>query len=120
MGFELVKLDHVDITSPEELQEDVATWYRDCLGLEELDTDREGARFSVGDSELHISIDPHNPPHTAHFCLIVDDYDAVVERLRVAGCHIEQAREIPGRHRFYTRDPAGNRVEIASVDSGER
>ena len=40
----------------------------------------------------------------------------IVERLRGAGCHIEQAGRIPGRRRFYTRDPAGNRLEIITME----
>jgi hypothetical protein len=39
----------------------------------------------------------------------------VIDRLRDAKCHIEQARPIPGRHRLFTRDPAGNSIEIVSV-----
>jgi hypothetical protein len=45
---------------------------------------------------------------------LVDHLDEVVERLRETGCHIEQARLIPGWKRFFTRDPAGNRIEIAA------
>jgi catechol 2,3-dioxygenase-like lactoylglutathione lyase family enzyme len=48
----------------------------------------------------------------------VDDLDAAIGRLRAAGCHIEQAGEIPGRHRCYTRDPAGNRIEVVRFDEG--
>jgi catechol 2,3-dioxygenase-like lactoylglutathione lyase family enzyme len=119
MDFNLVKIDHVDITAPEELEEEMTAWYRDQLGLEQLESDRKGGRFKVGDQEIHITLDPHNTSEKPHFCLLVENYEAIVERLRRAGCHIEQAREIPGRHRFYTRDPAGNRIEIAAVDSGE-
>jgi catechol 2,3-dioxygenase-like lactoylglutathione lyase family enzyme len=120
MDFEFAKIDHVDITAPEELQDEMSAWYRDRLGLEELPSDRNGGgRFAVGDQEVHISIDPHNPPHLAHFCLLVDNYDSVVARLREGGSHIEQARDIPGRRRFYTRDPAGNRIEIAMVTGQE-
>jgi predicted enzyme related to lactoylglutathione lyase len=61
-------------------------------------------------------LDEHNPPKTAHFCLVVDDFQSAVDRLRESGCHVEQAMPIPGRHRFYTRDPAGNRIEIMSYD----
>jgi catechol 2,3-dioxygenase-like lactoylglutathione lyase family enzyme len=123
-GFTFVSLDHVNVTTPEELEEEVVTWYRECLGLEQLDkpggTHNAGAWFRAGDHEVHIAIDEHNPPRVAHFGIVVDNYDAVIDQLRAAKCHIEQAREIPGRHRFFTRDPAGNRIEIISFDSGQQ
>ena len=123
-GFDFLALDHVNVTTPEELEEEVTTWYRDTLGMEQLDkpegTRDGGAWFRAGDHEVHISIDAHNPPKAAHFGLVVAGYQAIIQRLRDAGCHIEQARTIPGRHRFYTRDPAGNRIEIMSFDAGQQ
>jgi catechol 2,3-dioxygenase-like lactoylglutathione lyase family enzyme len=123
-GFSFVALDHVNVTTPEELEEEVVTWYRETLGLEQLDkpdgTQDAGAWFRAGDHEVHLSIDEHNPSRVAHFAIVTDNYEGVIERLRTAGCHIEQAREIPGRHRFFTRDPAGNSIEIMSFDSGQQ
>ena len=119
-SFEFRALDHVNVTAPQELIDDVLAWYADCLGLERIDkpegTRAAGGWFRVGDQELHVTVDPHNPLHDAHFALVVDDYPAVVEALRAGRCHIEQASPIPGRHRFFTRDPAGNRIEIVSYD----
>lgn len=118
--FAVLTLDHVNVTAPEELEAEVVAWYRDVLGLEELDkppgTRPRGAWFRAGDREVHVSIDPHNPPQQAHFGLAVDDFERAVEHLRAAGCHIEQAVPLPGRQRFYTRDPAGNRLEIIGFD----
>ncbi len=122
MTFKITHLDHVNITAPEDLQEEVLGWYESCLGLDRIDkaegTSSAGAWFRAGDQQVHVSLDEHNPPKTAHFCLVTDDFEAAVERLRDAGCHIEQARPVPGRHRFFTRDPAGNRIEIMSFDEG--
>ncbi|HYN36033.1 MAG TPA: VOC family protein [Actinomycetota bacterium] len=118
--FAFVGIDHVTVTAPEELMEDVLSWYRDILGFSSFDkpegTRSSGGWFRVGNQEIHVSVDPHNPPHSSHFGLVVDDYAEVVEALRSAGCHIEQASLIPGRHRFFTRDPAGNKIEIVSFD----
>jgi catechol 2,3-dioxygenase-like lactoylglutathione lyase family enzyme len=120
MGFRILQLEHVNVTAPEDLETQVIAWYEESLGLTRIDkppgTRPGGAWFSVGEQEVHISRDEHNPPQTAHFCLVTDDIDAVIERLRADGCHIEQASQLPGRRRFYTRDPAGNRIEIASLD----
>ena len=117
--MKVVALEHVSVTSPADLEEEVVAWYRDLLGLEEMDkpegTRSKGAWFRIGEQQVHITIDEHNPSREAHFGLVVDDFGDVVERLRAAGCHIEQASPIPGRKRFYTRDPAGNRIEIITM-----
>ena len=119
-GFTFLGIDHVNDTAPEELMPDVLNWYSDCLGLKPIEkpegTREGGGWFSAGEQQVHVSVDPHNPPHTAHFGLVVDDSSKVVEVLRSSGFHIEQATSIPGRHRFFTRDPAGNRVEVVSFD----
>lgn len=118
----VLSLEHVSITSPEDLEEEVVSWYRDCLELQERDkppgTRAKGAWFQIGEQQVHVTIDEHNPPKVSHFGLVVDDFEEIVERLRGSGCHIEQAASIPGRRRFYTRDPAGNRIEIISIDQG--
>lgn len=118
MGFKISHLEHVNVTTPEDLETEVVAWYEECLGLKRMEkpagTRPNGAWFEVGDQQLHVSRDEHNPPQAAHFCLVADDLDAVIEQLRSAGCHIEQASELPGRRRFFTRDPAGNRIEITA------
>ncbi len=114
-------LDHVNVTTPEELEGEVVAWYAEVLGLERVEkpdgTRPAGAWFSAGSGEIHVSVDPHNPPETAHFAVSIGDFEAAVEHLREHGCHIEQASVIPGRQRFYTRDPAGNRIELLTAES---
>lgn len=121
--FRVMALDHVNVTAPQELEAEVVSWYESCLGLTRLPkpegTRPNGAWFRLGAQQLHVSVDEHNPPQTAHLGLLVDSFETVVERLRSAGCHIEQASTIPGRRRFYTRDPAGNRIEIAFLEEPE-
>lgn len=116
----VIGLDHVNVTTPQELEREVVDWYAEVLALPVVakpeGTRPLGAWFRAGNQEIHVSVDPHNPPKTAHFALAVDELEPVVERLRAAGCHIEQATVIPGRHRCYTRDPAGNRIEIVCFD----
>lgn len=122
--MKVLSLEHVSITSPEELEEEVVDWYRRCFELEEMSkpegTRAKGAWFRIGDQQVHVTIDEHNPPAIAHFALVVDDFNEIVERLRAEGCHIEQAGIIPGRRRFYTRDPAGNRVEVVGLEEPAR
>ena len=122
--MKVILLEHVSVTCPEDLENEVTTWYRDLLGLNEMEkpagTRSKGAWFQIGDQQIHVTIDEHNPPKVSHFGLVIDDFAEAVERLRSAGCHIEQASAIPGRRRCYTRDPAGNRIEIISLEDGAR
>jgi hypothetical protein len=48
----------------------------------------------------------------SHFGLVVDDFDGVLRRLRGSGAPWEDQADIFGGRRGFTRDPAGNRVEI--------
>jgi catechol 2,3-dioxygenase-like lactoylglutathione lyase family enzyme len=121
--FNVSGISHVHITTPEELEDQVVEWYQRVLGLERLEKPvaalPQGTWLRAGGQEIHISKDAHNPPKDAHFGLVVDDFAAVIEVLRGNGCHIEQAATIPGRHRLYTRDPAGNRIELLAFDDEE-
>ncbi|MEA2453565.1 MAG: hypothetical protein QOG04_2275 [Actinomycetota bacterium] len=110
----VLSLDHVTITTPEELEEEVIAWYTDVLGLTPVGT--SGRSFEIGNQEVHLLIDPHNPPMAAHFCLRVSDLDSFVAMLRASKCHIEQASPVPGRKRCFTRDPAGNSIEITALE----
>ena len=120
--FEILGVDHVAVTAPPELQDETVAYYRETLALEEIDkpdgTRSGGAWFKAGSQEIHVTVDEHNPHKSAHFGVVVTDFESIVERLRAAGCHVEQAGAIPGRHRCYTRDPAGNRIEVVSFDHG--
>lgn len=119
-GYSVLGVNHVTVTAPEDLEDETVEWYDSCLGLEPIDkpegTDARGGWFKAGAQEIHISIDQHNPHHAAHFALVVSDFDETIERLRSANCHLEQARPIPGRKRCFTRDPAGNRIELMAYE----
>jgi catechol 2,3-dioxygenase-like lactoylglutathione lyase family enzyme len=119
-NFEVLGLNHVSVTAPDDLETETVEWYDSCLGLEKIEkpegTREKGGWFRAGDQEIHVTIDAHNPHHAAHFALVVTDFDEVVSRLRDSNCHIEQARPIPGRKRCFTRDPAGNRIELMAYE----
>ena len=119
--FTVIGLDHVSVTAPEELEAEVLRWYAEVLGLQRMEKPAGsrpgGGWFRAGDREVHVAVDPSNPPPSAHFCLTVDDFDATVASLRRDRCHIEQAAEIAGRRRCFTRDPAGNRIELVAFDA---
>jgi catechol 2,3-dioxygenase-like lactoylglutathione lyase family enzyme len=122
--FTVSRLDHVTVTTPEDLEQVVLEWYGRVLGLQRLPkpngTSAAGGWFRLGDRELHVATEPHAARTDAHFAIVVDDLDAATGHLRQQGCAIEPAGKIPGRERCYTRDPAGNRIEIMSYDEPAR
>lgn len=74
--------------------------------------------FQLGaETELHLFVEqPLGQDHSArHFCLAVDDVETVRTRLEEAGATVVGGPPIPGRPRYFCRDPFGNLVEITTI-----
>jgi len=123
----VVGLQHVQVNVPLPVEEEAHHFYHSLLGLEEIlrpqslsDAGRRGMWFRCGEQELHVFCNPNVSFDAAassqHPALIVDDLEALRERLANAGYEIEEAIPIEGRERFFTRDPGGNRVEFLSFE----
>jgi catechol 2,3-dioxygenase-like lactoylglutathione lyase family enzyme len=107
---------------------EAARFYRDVVGLREIDPPGEGAAaFRVPDGALLLLFAPELsaapgrfvPSHGARgaghvaFKLADGDLDACAERLRSQGLEIEREITWPlGGRSLYVRDPAGNSVEF--------
>ena len=50
-----------------------------------------------------------------HLAVVVDDYDATLDRLRAEGFDPEPRTEHWGAPRAFVRDPAGHRVEVMAA-----
>ncbi len=89
-------------------------FYGRVLGLEEIargEKEGRGAWFRVGEGEIHLTEDPAPQPLSKrHVALEVDDLEGARRAVLGGGGTIE--KEEPGV-RFWTRDPSGNRIEIA-------
>ena len=118
----ILALHHVNLTFPAELEAETVGFYVETLGLEPLPKPQgrrsQGAWLRVGSTEIHLSPDmPGRAEQLAaerHLCLIVADLDAAGARLRAAGAPIEHDPRPPaGYRRLFTRDPAGNRLELS-------
>jgi catechol 2,3-dioxygenase-like lactoylglutathione lyase family enzyme len=70
-----------------------------------------------GETELHLFAEaPTGQDHSArHFCLAVDDVEALRLRLETAGVTVVGGPPIPGRPRYFCRDPFGNLIEITTI-----
>lgn len=113
-----LRLDHVQVVVPRALESAAKAFYGGLLGLPMLakppgPRQNEGAWYDAGSIQLHLAleeIDPAAPrPRRPHVGFVVDDPASVERRLAAAGIAIERDGA-----RFFVRDPAGNRIEIAA------
>jgi catechol 2,3-dioxygenase-like lactoylglutathione lyase family enzyme len=114
-------LDHVQVAAPPGCEREARSFYGELLGLREL-SKPEGLRggggvwFAAGAQELHVGVaEDFAPARKAHPGLRVDSdaaLDALAGALTTAGAAVEWDDRIPGRRRFFTSDPWGNRIEL--------
>ncbi len=113
-------IDHVQIACPPNTEAVLRGFYADLLGLTEVPKPpllaaRGGCWFTGHGIELHLGVDADfHPARKAHPGLLWPDLDSLAERLTAAGYPVTWAdpAEIPGRRRFHTSDPHGNRLEF--------
>ncbi len=97
----------------------VARFYGEVVGLDRIERPQTlggvGAWFRAGAQELHVS--EHEgfvPAVKAHpaFELPAAELDALAARLDAVGAEVRWDDRLPRARRFYSFDPAGNRVEF--------
>ena len=125
-----MRLHHVQVACPPGGEDAARRFYADGLGMTEVDKPadlvaRGGCWFRAYDAsgavgaELHVGVEePFTPARKAHPAFIVDDLDAVAERLRSLGFEVDsgQRASFPGHERFHAFDGHGNRVEVLVQD----
>jgi catechol 2,3-dioxygenase-like lactoylglutathione lyase family enzyme len=117
---------HVQIACPPGGEDQMRTFYTGVLGWAEIPKPpllavRGGCWFQVPgtggpDGELHIGPEePFIPARKAHPAFVVD-VDTTAAAIEAAGHEVRWAdpAEVPGRRRFHTNDPVGNRLEFLS------
>ncbi|WP_025745833.1 VOC family protein [Kallotenue papyrolyticum] len=118
-------LHHVSIPRPPGSAAQTRAFYGDLLGLEELPVPASIAHldviwFRLGAGELHLFSAAQLPTDDGrHFCIVVRDLSAVRQRLTQAGYQPWDAIPIPGRPRFFCRDPFGNQIEFTALPTEE-
>ncbi|MFN8053439.1 MAG: VOC family protein [Acidimicrobiales bacterium] len=116
-----MRLHHVNLVCGPGLVEPTAAFWRDVFGLTDLErhgrSGRPGAWLDAGSFEVHLSErdEPQSPD--AHIAVSVDDVASVRERCLAVGAPWEDADALFGVGRGFTRDPAGNRVEVVNESS---
>ncbi|MEU1120175.1 MULTISPECIES: VOC family protein [unclassified Streptomyces] len=114
----LVAVDHVQLAAPPGSEDLLRAYYVDVLGMTEVPKPpvlaaRGGCWFEAGDVRLHVGVeDDFRPARKAHPGLRVRDIEAYADRLTVHGADVTWDENLPGHRRFYSWDPAGNRLEF--------
>jgi catechol 2,3-dioxygenase-like lactoylglutathione lyase family enzyme len=120
-----VRLQHVAIARPPETTSTARAFYGDLLGLAELappaslqPLDVLWYRLGAG-SELHIFVEEllGQDRSGRHFCLAVEDVEALRLHLMAAGVGVVGDVPIPDRPRYFVRDPFGNLIELTTIES---
>jgi catechol 2,3-dioxygenase-like lactoylglutathione lyase family enzyme len=109
----------VQVLAPPGGVEEARRFYADVIGLEEIERPATmggaGAWFRTGSQQLHVAEHAEfTPAAKAHpaFELAGPDLDALAERLDASGAAVQWDERLPGARRFYSYDPAGNRLEF--------
>lgn len=80
---------------------------------------RGGCWFRAGAAILHLGVEKEfAPQRKAHPAFRVQDIDAVARKLKEGGHAVAWDDSLPGRRRFYTSDPFGNRIELIREGDG--
>ncbi|WP_028922079.1 VOC family protein [Pseudonocardia acaciae] len=119
------RLHHVQLAMPKGQEERARQFYVHILGMLEIDKPevlaaRGGAWFRAGDVELHLGVEEaFRPARKAHPGILVDDLDALADRLATAGQPTAWDDDFPGHRRIYAHDPFGNRLEFLQPLAGD-
>lgn len=120
-------IDHIQITSPPDVEEEMRFFYGNVLGLPEIAKPETlqpngGAWYLLGKVQLHVSVekDAKNYASRRHICFQVPDLPNFQHHLEIHQIGIiPDGQPIEGYNRFYLRDPGGNRIEIISSQSSD-
>ncbi len=119
-----MKLDHIQLAMLEGGEHQARSFFADTLGFIEEEKPeplrgRGGCWFRNGDAIVHLGIDPNFvPQRKAHPAFLAADIGELAQRLEQGGHPAQWNEALPGRIRFYTSDPFGNRIEFMEAGQG--
>jgi uncharacterized membrane protein YphA (DoxX/SURF4 family) len=117
-GFQLLRIDHVQLAMPAGQEARARAFYAGILGLTEIPKPanlarRGGVWFQGGDLRLHLGVeDDFHPARKAHPAFLVRNLDALTQQLEHAGVTVITDEPLEGYNRVYVSDPFGNRLEL--------
>jgi catechol 2,3-dioxygenase-like lactoylglutathione lyase family enzyme len=111
-------VDHVQLAIPVGAEMQAKPFYRDLLGLTEVEKPPEmaargGAWYENGAVKVHLGVEADfRANKKAHPAFIVDDVPRLVAKAREMGVEVKEDDALPGYVRAFLFDPFGNRIEI--------
>lgn len=120
----ITHLDHIQLAMPPGGESRARSFFGDLLGMKEeakpaVLVNRGGCWFREGEVILHVGVEKDFvPQRKAHPAFCIRDPDALAKRLQDAAFPVEWEDVLPGRRRFYTADPFGNRIEFIRDGDG--
>ena len=114
----ILTLDHIQLAMPAGHEAPVRAFYIGILGMVEVPKPlslqgRGGFWAKAGDGQVHFGVDADfHPAKKAHPCFRVADLNGLATKLDQAGHDVVWDDNLVDVRRFFTFDPAGNRVEI--------
>lgn len=117
--MKILSIDHVQIAIPEGEEEKARSFYIGILGFTEISkppelAKRGGAWFQSENAQLHLGVEADfHPARKAHPAFIVDDLDALITKVQIAGYKTDTSQPpLDGYKRAHVYDPFGNRIEF--------
>ena len=118
MGFEIVRLDHVQLAMPPGGEDEAEAFYAGLLGFERVPkpeplASRGGCWFALGPTSLHLGVEEgFRPARKAHPALVVDGLPDLLATLEAAGVAVRPDPDAAPGQGAYVDDPFGNRIEL--------
>jgi catechol 2,3-dioxygenase-like lactoylglutathione lyase family enzyme len=122
MGFEIVRLDHVQLAMPAGREAEAEAFYSGLLGLTRLPKPaplaaRGGCWFGGGAVAIHLGVeDDFRPARKAHPALVVRNLPALEAALEGAGVDVRPNPDLAPGGGAYVNDPFGNRIELIAEE----
>ncbi len=117
--MKIISIDHVQLAMPAGDEEKARSFYINLLGFVEIPkpvelAKRGGAWFESGNVQLHLGVEADfRAARKAHPAFIVDDLDALIEKIKTAGYETDTSQPpLDGYQRAHIFDPFGNRIEL--------
>ena len=116
-----MKIDHIQLAIPENSKQLCRRFWATILGFEELEKPENlraqgGAWFQHGSVEVHLGVEKKfRPAEKAHPAFAVAQITLLANTLTTNDYDVFWDTSIPTRRRFFTNDPAGNRIEFVEI-----
>ncbi|NEQ44394.1 MAG: glyoxalase [Leptolyngbya sp. SIOISBB] len=113
----ILDIDHVQLAMPPGGEDVARKFYRDILGLDEIEKPPKlalrGGCWFQGAVSVHLGIESDfRPALKAHPAFVVADLAKCADLLMVAGFPVNWDTNNPNVKRFFSADPFGNRIEF--------